>query len=209
LTPTKNTITIDNTNPHQASNFASFTYNGSIITIGGSIKMSENGKKTYTNKVHSYDIKSGYWYELTSMPKAKEVKGVLIKDKIYLIGGSDGNHLSSVESFDLITGTWKTEGELLNSIEHPAMTNNNDTIYFFENEKINTYDINTKVLKEYLVNLPLKASKLYFCDGKLYILGGYLENYYSQYPSASLFSIDISEFENTKPNRVKNLQNSL
>jgi hypothetical protein len=200
-----NTVTIDHTNPHQAINFASFTYNGTIITIGGSTKMSESGKKTYTNKMHFYDINSGYWYELTSMPTAKEVNGVLIKDKIYLIGGNNGEALSTIESFDLTTESWKTEGELLDNSELPSITYTNDVIYFFENEKINTYDINTKILKEYLINLPLKASKLYFCDDKLYILGGYLENYYSQYPSASLFSIDINEFENTKPNRVKKL----
>ena len=205
----KNTVTIDNTNPHQATNFASFTYNGSIIAISGSIKMSEGGKKTYTNKVHSYDINSGYWYELANMPIAKEVNGVLIKDKIYLIGGTNGKALSTIEIFDLITETWNTEGELLNTSDLPAIANNNDIIYFFENEKINTYDINTKVLKEYLINLPLKGSKLYFCDDKLYIIGGYLENYYSQYPSASLFSIDINEFENTKPNRIKTLKKPL
>ncbi|HEY4627816.1 MAG TPA: carboxypeptidase-like regulatory domain-containing protein, partial [Flavobacterium sp.] len=58
------TITVDNTNPHQASEFASFTYNNNIIVMGGSIKMKENGTKEYSNKVHSYDINSGYWYEL-------------------------------------------------------------------------------------------------------------------------------------------------
>ncbi|MND90353.1 hypothetical protein D3C80_824310 [compost metagenome] len=76
-------------------------------------------------------------------------------------------------------------------------------IYFFENEKIYTYNINTKELKEYLINLPLKASKLYLSDNKLYLFGGYIENYYSKYPSPHLFSIDITEFENTKPYRAK------
>lgn len=201
----KTTVTIDNTNPHQAANFASFTYNGTILTMGGSIKMSENGSKIYTNKVHSYDINSGYWYELTNMPIAKETNGVLIKDKIYLIGGFNGKALSSLESFDLTTETWKTEGELFNSLDYPAITHKENIIYAFENEKIYTYDINTKALKEYLINLPLKASKLFYCNNKLYLLGGYFENYYSQYPSSNLFSIDIDEFENTKPNRIKTL----
>lgn len=199
----KETITIDNTNPHQAVDFASFNYNSSIITIGGSIKMSENGSKKYSNQIHLYDINTGYWYELTNMPIAKEVNGVLIKDKIYLIGGFNGKPLSSFESFDLITKTWKTEGELINSLSYPAITHKDDIIYIFENEKMYTLNINTKEIKEYLINLPLKASKLYYSDEKLYLIGGYIENFYSQYPSANLFSIDISEFENTKPNRIK------
>jgi hypothetical protein len=201
----KATIAIDNTNPHQAANFASFTYNGAIITMGGSIKMRENGSKIYTDKVHSYDINTGYWYELTNMPVAKETNGILIKDKIYLIGGFNGKELSSIESFDLVTGTWKTEGELLNNLNYPAITCKDDMIYIFENEKMYSYDINTKTLKEYLINLPLKASKLYYCEDKLYLIGGYLENYYSQYPSPNLLRIDIDEFENTKPNRIKTL----
>jgi hypothetical protein len=199
----KTTVTIDNTNPHQAADFASFTYNNTIITIGGSTKMSENGSKIYTNKVHSYDINSGYWYELKNMPTAKEVNGVLIKDKIYLIGGFNGKSLPTFESFDLITETWKTEGELFNSLGYPAITHQDDMIYFFENEKMYTLNTNTKEIKEYLINLPFKASKLYYYDEKLYLIGGYLENYYSQYPSPNLFSIDIREFENTKPSRVK------
>jgi hypothetical protein len=199
----KETIAIDNTNPHQAADFASFTYNNSIITIGGSIKMSENGTKKYSNKVHTYDMNSGYWYELTNMPIAKEVTGVLIKDKIYLIGGFNGKPLSSLESFDLVTETWKTEGELISSLDYPAITHKDDMIYFFENEKIYTLNIGTKEIKEYLINLPFKGSKLYYFEDKLYIIGGYIENNYSQYPSPNLYSIDISEFENTKPSRAK------
>ena len=197
------TIAIDNTNPHQASEFASFTHKGTIIIMGGSIKMKENGSKEYSNKVHSYDINSGYWYELANMPTAKETNGVLIQDKIYLIGGFKTKPLSTIESFDILAEKWKTEGELFYGISNPAIAQNDAIIYFFENEKIFTYNTNTKQLKEYLISLPMKASKLYFSDNKLYLLGGYIENYYSKFPSANLFSIDINEFENTKPNRSK------
>ncbi len=38
-------IVIDNTNPHQAVNFASFTYKDNIIVLGGSIKMKKMGLK--------------------------------------------------------------------------------------------------------------------------------------------------------------------
>ena len=197
------TITVDNTNPHQASEFASFTHNNNIIIMGGSIKMNGNGAKEYSNKVHSYDINSGFWYELIDLPIAKETNGVLIQDKIYLIGGYNSKPLSTIESFDILTEKWNTEGELFNGICCPAITQNNGIIYFFENEKIYTYDTNTKQLKEFLINLPMKASKLYFSDNKLYLIGGYIENYYSKFPSANLFSIDVDEFENTKTNRSK------
>ncbi|AOW11130.1 Kelch repeat-containing protein [Flavobacterium gilvum] len=198
----RQTITIDNTNPHQAAEFASFTYKNNLIVMGGSIKMSQKGIKQYTDKVHSYDFDSGYWYELESMPIAKETTGILIKDKIFLFGGFNGNPLSIIESFDLVTEKWQTEGNMFCTLSSPAIGSNNDLIYLFENEKIYTYNIYSKELKEYLINLPMKASKLFFLNEKLYLLGGYIENYYSKFPSPNLYSIDINEFKNTKPNRM-------
>jgi len=102
-----NTKIVDGTNPHQAVNFVSFNYQGNLIVAGGSIKKKRNEKKEYTSKVHFYDLKEGYWYELDSMPSAKETNGVLIDDKIYLIGGFKSKPLSEIESFDLITRNGK------------------------------------------------------------------------------------------------------
>ena len=202
----KQTITIDNTNPHQAADFASFTYNASLIVMGGSIKKNDNGVKIYTDKVHLYDLTSGFWYQLESMPVAKESSGVVIQNKIFLFGGFNGRPLSTVESFDLITEKWKTEGNLSTPLSNPAISSKEDMVYLFENEKIYTYNIYSKELKEYLINLPLKASKMFLLDDKLYILGGYIENYYSKYPSPNLFSIEMDEFKNTKPNKITIIQ---
>lgn len=202
----KQTITIDNTNPHQAADFASFTYNASLIVMGGSIKKNDNGVKIYTDKVHLYDLTSGFWYQLESMPIAKETSGVVIQNKIFLFGGFNGRPLSTVESFDLITEKWKSEGNLSTPLSNPAISSKEDMVYLFENEKIYTYNIYSKELKEYLINLPLKASKMFLLDDKLYILGGYIENYYSKYPSPNLFSIEMDEFKNTKPNKITIIQ---
>ncbi len=137
------------------------------------------------------------------MPTAKETNGILIKNKIYLFGGFNGKPISTIESFDIFNEKWKTEGNLFSGLSSPAIAVNDDLVYLFENGKMYTYDINQKELKEYLINLPMKASKLFFSDNKLYLLGGYIENYYSTYPSSGFFSIDINEFNDTKPNRTK------
>lgn len=194
----KDTIIIDNTNPHQAVDFASFTYNDTMILMGGSLKLKNNGFKEYSNKVHLYDIKTGNWYQLGNMPIAKEVKGVLIEDKIYLVGGFNNKPLSSIETFDLTTQKWKKEGNLFYGISKPAITHKDHIIYFFNNEKISTYNVLTKELNEYLIDLPLQASELYYSDNTLYILGGFRKNNYSLFPSRGLFSIDIAEFNKTK-----------
>jgi len=199
----KNTIKTDNTNPHQASNFASFLYKDNIIVMGGSVKMTESGKKDFTDKVHLYNITSGFWYELANMPTAKETTGIAINDKIYLIGGTNGNAISEIETFDLNTQKWQTEGELFSGIERPAIAYHDNTVYFFEARKIYVYNLNTKQLKEYEIELPLKYSAMYFDNDKLYILGGVNDKNYSKTASADVFSIDIEEFETTKPTRTK------
>jgi len=201
--PENQSIIIDNTNPHQAADFASFVYNDNLIVMGGSTKMNEDGVKIYSNKVHSYNINSGYWYELDNLPTAKETTGVLIKNKIYLVGGFNSKPLNTIESFDLITEKWTTEGELFKAVSRPAITNDGNLIYFFDNERIYTLDTNTRLLKEYQIDLPLQASKLFYSEDKLYVFGGYIENYYSKYPSPILISIDVNEFKNTKPIRTK------
>ncbi|MCF6168382.1 carboxypeptidase-like regulatory domain-containing protein [Lutibacter sp.] len=198
-------IVIDNTNPHQAVNFASFTYKDNIIVLGGSIKMKKNGFKEYSNKVHLYNLKTGKWFELGNMPVAKELSGVLIEDKIYILGGFNKKPLVSIESFDLLTQKWKKEGELFYGVAKPAITHNNTIIYFYDNGKISTYNVLTKELNEYLIDLSVKSPELYYSNNKLYILGGFERNIYSYYPSSNLYHIDINKFNKTRIHNSKTL----
>tara|TARA_R110000868_G_scaffold38956_6_gene136111 strand:+ start:178 stop:1530 length:1353 start_codon:yes stop_codon:yes gene_type:complete len=198
-----NSLKIDNTNPHQAVNAESFYYDNKIIIMGGSTKRRKSGNKIYTNKSHVYDLASGYWYELTDMPEAKEVRGVLVNNTIYLFGGFNGIPLKTIETYTLSTGKWNTEGALFEGIENPALTYHNTNIYLFNNGKIFTYNIQTKVLDEYEIDIDLKASELYYYNDKLYLLGGYYENDYSKTASPNFYSIDITEFSKTKIKRSK------
>nr|WP_262898983.1 kelch-like protein [Flavobacterium branchiicola] len=143
------------------------------------------------------------------MPIAKETSGVLINDKIYLIGGSNENPLSQIESFDLKTEKWQTEGELFTGLEKPAVTFHENIIYFFENNLMYLYDIKSKQLKEYLVDIQLKNSSMYYYNNKLYILGGSTQNDFSSTPSKNVYSIDIEEFDKTQLNHIKVLSSGL
>ena len=204
-----NTIEVDKTNPHQAVDFESFLYKGDIIVMGGSVKENKKGKKEFTNKVHFYNTKTGLWYDLANMPVAKETKGVLVDDKIYLFGGFNNKSLKGIESYNLVSGKWKNEGELLSALRKPAITHYDDTIYLFENGKIITYNIKTKELKEYTTGLFLKASNIHCSNNKLYIVGGFKEDQNSKTPSADIFSIDLNEFKITRVHNSKILAASI
>ncbi len=202
----KDSVFLDDVNPHQAVNFASVLKNENLIIIGGSVKVSKNKVKIFSNKVHLYNLKTGLWFELDDMPTAKETKGILVKDKIYLIGGNSGNDISLIESLDLNSGKWKIEGKSFEVINRPAITHFNDTIYIYENGKVLTFNINTNELNQYLIGLFLKKANMHFYNNKLYILGGYLQNEYSITPSKNVYSIDLDELEKTKINKSKILK---
>ena len=105
-------IEIDNINPHKAVSFSSFKYRNYILVMGGSLKRNSMGLKTYTDKVHALNIKNGLWFELDPMNKAKEVNGIVVSEKVYLLGGFNRKALTEIESLDLNTNQWKKEGDL-------------------------------------------------------------------------------------------------
>ncbi|MHC0446239.1 Kelch repeat-containing protein [Flavobacterium sp. 3-218] len=199
----KNKITIDKTNPHTAADFASFVYKDNIIVMGGSIKKTEKGQKTFTDKVHMYNITSGLWYELEKMPVAKEVKGVLIDDKIFTIGSKDNKSLSEIHSFDLTSETWKNEATLISHLENPAIAYSANDIYILEDGKLSIYNTKSKQIKEYFVDLQLRGATMHFINDKLYIIGGYSFGSFMKIPSSKVYSISIDEFDTTAPNRIR------
>ncbi|WP_293297516.1 carboxypeptidase-like regulatory domain-containing protein [Allomuricauda sp.] len=198
-------IVIDDTNPHQAIGFASFTYKDNILVMGGSIKMDKAGNKVYTDKCHFFNITSGYWYELEDMTKAKQTDGAIVNEKVYLIGGTDGNPLSEIESLDMSTGKWKKEGDLFYEMENPSITSHDAIIYIYNYGKLLVYNTLANTLKAYNIDLYLKDPDLLYHKNKLYLLGGYTEEKFKKEPSSGLYAIDLYELNKTKVSDSKKL----
>lgn len=191
-------ILIDHTNPHQALGAASFNYKGDLLILGGSIKKNKIGTKIFSDKIHLYKSETGLWYEVGKMPNPKETRGVLIDDKIYLVGGFINAPLKEIESFDLITGAWRKEAQLFRASKDPAVTHHDNILYIYDYGKITTYHTGTGELKEYRIGLNLQGATMYYANNKLYLVGGYRENEYLKKPSSECYSIDLSEFHLTE-----------
>ena len=187
----------DNTNPHQAVNFASFVYNDNLIVMGGSTKLTRFEEKICTNKAHLLNLKTGLWYELNDIPIAMETKGILVNNTIFLVGGFNTKPLDKIVTYNITTGEWRVLGQLFYDVERPALALKGSTIYIFEDGRIQTYDINSKELKLYSIDLPLKSSELFYRNDKLYLLGGFVEDTSFKEPTSNLYSIDINEFNTT------------
>ncbi|MDG1039675.1 MAG: hypothetical protein P8P00_02265 [Polaribacter sp.] len=198
-------IAVDEMNPHQGVNFESVVFDNKMLVIGGSLKLQENGLKTYSDKIHFYDFKTGYWYLLTTMKKGKETSGIIVNNKLFLFGGHRNKRLKEIESFNLVTGKWQIEGELFTAMEKPAIAKEKNTIYLFEKDRIVTYNTLTKELKEFRIDLPLYFSEIHIKNDKLYIVGGTKIKDYENRPQKSFVEIPLEEFENTRIRKSKTL----
>ena len=192
-----NKLLVDHTNPHQAVNFGSFIYLDNAIFFGGSTKVFRNGQKQYSDKVHLYNFESGLWYELKGMSRAKETNGVLIDDKVYMVGGFDQRPLKEIEVYDLNTEVSKIEGELFERMERPGITSSEGVIYIMENGKLLTYDTKLGILNEYLIASMVSSPLLLINKGFLFMLGGSITNRYSRKPSAKMIRINIQDIKRT------------
>ncbi len=184
-------------NPHQAVNFASAVYRNYIFVMGGSTKENDNGTKEFSNKSHFLNVVTGDWFELTDMPTHKETRGVIVDNKIFLIGGYNGNPLSTVDSFNMISGEWKNEGRLSTSIANPALTAKDSIIYIFGNSELILLNTTSGSYREYKINLPLKNSQIHYYKNNLFILGGFIEDRFSKIASGAIYKVDLNELNQT------------
>ena len=169
----RDTIYSSNSNPHQAVNFASGLYNGSIFVMNGSYKEYKNGK-LYTPKAHLFDLQTGYWYELEDVPYAYEAPGIVIDTLLFHVGGYNNQELPLLNTYNLHTGEYQEESTLPVNMERPALAYNeqNHTLYIFEDTHFLTYNVLSKVMYSYKIDLELKYSQMIYKDGFLYIIGG-------------------------------------
>jgi hypothetical protein len=187
----KDTIYVESYNPHQAVDFASFIYNDCLYIIGGAVK-----EKVYSDKIHMLDLKTGYWYDMDTIPKNRQrsCNGILVEDMVYFFGGYRTSQMYDVSSYNLLTGEWKHLCDLPNAVSYPGLATDGKLIYIFENGVLQVYNIRTNSLQKYSLNeeLNLEYSGLFYHENKLYIVGGRKRDSMSLIPHAKTFSIDVN-----------------
>ena len=202
--PRTGSFQIDETNPHQAINVASFVYNDKLFVAGGSVKKYKNtGKVIYTNKVHAFDPESGYWQEMGAMPEAKETSGVLVNSIFYFIGGYNKQPLSTIETFNLKNGKWARLGEMFEPSSRPPTATKDGLIYIYNSGNISIFDTTTNSLTEYKTDLIQDNPSMFLYQNALYILGGVVKMDFETKPANDFFKIELSEFNRTKSLKSK------
>lgn len=206
-------------NPHQAVNFASGLYNDAIIVMNGSTKKYQK-KSIHTNQVHLFDLKTGYWYEMESIPYAYETTAIVVDSLLYQIGGFNNNvAVPYINVYHPLTRAHRTEAVLPFGLERPALAYSveNKTIYIFERFTLLAYNLESKEMHSYRLDLGLIYSEMVCKGNYLYIIGGKVFGSNSEVnvvgpielpggiisaPSQRLFRIDINTLASTKSRSI-------
>lgn len=171
-----NTITKGATNRSYTGNAGSAIYNGKIYVFGGS---GLNGAATtvFSNKFQYYDIASNTWNPLPNMPTARETRGKIVNDKLYVIGGFNGTPSRLINVYDLKTNLWVNQYTMPVGIAGHSLAVSGNKIFIvggFNNQSFLAYfDTTTNKLHQLTSNMiPRRYSTAEVYNNKLYIIGG-------------------------------------
>lgn len=123
-----NTIKKGAVNRSYTGNAGSAIYNGKIYVFGGS---GLNGAATtkFSDRFQYYDIASDTWHPLPDMPTAREAKGKIVNDKLYVIGGFNGTSSRLINVYDLKTDRWTNQYTMPSGISGHALAVSGDKIF--------------------------------------------------------------------------------
>ncbi|MDM1554438.1 kelch repeat-containing protein [Chryseobacterium indologenes] len=171
-----NTITKGAVNRFYTGNAGSAIYNGKIYVFGGS-GLSGAKSTVFSDKFQYYDIASNTWNPLPDMPTARETKGKIVNDKLYVIGGFNGTPSRLINVYDLKTNLWTHQYTMPSGIYGHSLAISGDKIFIVggvNNQSFLAYfDTTTNTFHQLSSNMiPRRHAAAEVYNNKLYIIGG-------------------------------------
>ena len=171
-----NTITKGAVNRSYTGNAGSAIHNGKIYVFGGS---GLNGVATtvFSNRFQYYDIASDTWHPLPDMPTAREARGKIVNEKLYVIGGFNGTSSRLINVYDLNTNLWTNQYTMPAGISGHSLAVSGNKIFIaggYNNQTFLAYfDTTTNKFHQLSSNMiPRRHAALEAYNNKLYIIGG-------------------------------------
>lgn len=163
-------------NRSYTGNAGSAIHNGKIYVFGGS---GLNGAATtkFSNRFQYYDIASDTWHPLPDMPTARETKGKIVNDKLYVIGGFNGTSSRLINVYDLNTNRWTDQFTMPAGISGHSLAVSGDKIFIaggYNNQTFLAYfDTTTNKFHQLSSNMiPRRHAAAEVYNNKLYLIGG-------------------------------------
>ena len=158
-------------------NAGSAIHNGKIYTFGGS-GLNNAATTVFSDRFQYYDIASDTWYPLPNMPTAREARGKIVNDKLYVIGGFNGTSSRLVNVYDLNKNLWTEQYTMPAAISGHSLAVSGTKIFIaggYNNQNFLAYfDTETNKLHRLSSNnmIPRRHAAAEIYNDKLYIIGG-------------------------------------
>ena len=157
--------------------------NDNIYVFGGCIDPANQGiPQSYTGELYYYNYDFNSWTQLASMPNPRETRGEIVGNKLYVVGGYNGDVSNRIDVYNISTNEWENQFVMPFSVSAQAMSVSGSIIFIvgdYDNlERIAYFDIES----ETFVNLTQsnfigrRHSDAEIIDNKLYITGGNYES---------------------------------
>ncbi|RXM40521.1 hypothetical protein BOQ62_06085 [Chryseobacterium sp. CH21] len=151
-------------------------HNGKIYVFGGS-GLSGAATTVFSNRFQYYDIASNTWHPLPDMPTAREAKGKIVNDKLYVIGGFNGTSSRLINVYDVNTNLWTDQYTMPAGISGHSLAVSGNKIFIaggYNNQTFLAYfDTTTNKFHQLSSNMiPRRHAAAEVYNDKLYIIGG-------------------------------------
>lgn len=160
-------------NPNPVYNSGSVVWKNNIYVFGGALQSGG-----YSKKLYKFDTSTEQWSELTHMKHAMEAQGVVVEDKLYVIGGYNGSVYGKIDVYDFIKDKWSISIKLPKGISANSIVANGTDIFtlfdFTDQYYIGKFDTKAKTFKEIKQSgmIPRRHAGAEIVDDKIYIFGG-------------------------------------
>jgi hypothetical protein len=157
--------------------FACVQSGGQIFAIGGHREY--RGKYTYTNTTEVLDVAKNEWRQGVPMPSPRATDGAIVDGGFIVVVGGYNGFISSdaVYSFELRSGTWRTNTPLCRSTSAHSVAFLGNYLYLFGDdnapERLLAYNLKTKESETFALGYTAAFhTAAVVVDGRIFVIGG-------------------------------------
>ena len=157
--------------------FACVETDGQIYVIGGGRIYRD--KFSFTNTTEILDVAKNQWRQGVPMPKPRSTDGAIVDGGFIVVAGGYDGFISSdaVYSFELRTGTWRTNTPLCRSTSAHSVAFLGNYLYLFGDydapERLLAYNLKTKESETFRLRYtPARFATVVVADGRIFVIGG-------------------------------------
>jgi hypothetical protein len=157
--------------------FACVETDGQIYVLGGG--RIYRGKFSFTNTTEILDVAKNQWRQGVPMPRPRSTDGAIVDGGFIVVAGGYDGFISSdaVYSFELRTGTWRTNTPLCRSTSAHSVAFLGNYLYLFGDytapELLLAYNLKTKESETFTLGYSAaRHTAAVVADGRIFIIGG-------------------------------------